>query len=304
MILDFMSQYAWVAEPVVLARQFLAGLANGMLLFLVASGLSLIFGVSRIINFAHGGLFMLGAYFAYTIVNTFSNSLQTFVVALVVGTVATALFGIAFEMPFLRRVYRSHHAFQLLITFGLVLVLGDAVKLVWGHDENTISAPDGLSGFVQLLGVTFPVYRAFLIGIGIAVCILLWWLLYRSRWGVLVRAATVDREMLRALGVDVGQLFTGVFALGSALAGLAGALAAPIMSIGPGLHAQVLIDAFVVVVIGGLGSFPGALAGALLIGQANAFGVLLFPQFAIVVPFALLTTVLILRPRGLMGVKE
>jgi branched-subunit amino acid ABC-type transport system permease component len=247
---------------------------------------------------------MLGAYFSYTVVTALSQSLPTFILALILATMATALFGVAFELTILRRIYASHHAFQLLITFSLVLVVGDAVKLIWGRDENTIPAPAGLDSFIRPLGVTFPVYRTFLIGVGFAVCSGLWWLLYRSRWGVLVRAATVDRDMLRALGTDVGRLFTAVFALGSGLAGLAGGLASPIMSIGPGLHAQVLIDAFVVVVIGGMGSFTGALVGALLIGQANAFGVLLFPQFAIVVPFIVLTAILILRPWGLMGRQE
>jgi branched-chain amino acid transport system permease protein len=303
-VTELLSSYSWLADPTVLARQFLAGLANGMLLFLVAAGLSLIFGVSRIINFAHGAFFMLGAYFSYSLVSALSHSLPSFILALLFGTCATALFGVVFEVAILRRIYASHHAFQLLITFSLVLVLGDAVKLVWGRDENTIPPPAELGAFIRLFGVTFPVYRAFLIGMGFVVCAGLWWLLYRSRWGVLVRAATVDREMLRALGTDVVRLFTSVFALGSGLAGLAGALAAPIMSIGPGLHAQVLIDAFVVVVIGGMGSFPGALVGALLIGQANAFGILLFPQLAIVVPFIVLTAILILRPWGLMGQQE
>ena len=301
---ELLSSYAWLADPTVLARQSLAGLANGMLLFLVAAGLSLIFGVSRIINFAHGAFFMLGAYFCYSVVSVLSHSLASFVLALVFATCATTLLSVIFEVGILRRIYASHHAFQLLITFSLVLVLGDAVKLVWGRDENTIPPPTELAAFIRPFGVTFPVYRAFLIGFGLAVCAALWWLLYRSRWGVLVRAATVDREMLRALGTDVMRLFTSVFALGSGLAGLAGGLAAPIMSIGPGLHAQVLIDAFVVVVIGGMGSFPGALLGALLLGQANAFGILLFPQLAIVVPFIVLTAILIVRPWGLMGQQE
>jgi branched-subunit amino acid ABC-type transport system permease component len=185
-----------------------------------------------------------------------------------------------------------------------VLVLGDAVKLIWGREENSVKVPDALGGFARPFGVTFPNYRLFLIGVGFVVCIGLWLMLYRSRWGVLVRAATADREMLKALGVDVKRLFTLVFGLGSGLAGLAGGLAAPIVSIGPGLHAQVLIDAFVVVVIGGMGSFPGALAGALLVGQTNAFGVLSFPALAMVLPFILMAVLLIVRPWGLLGKPE
>ncbi len=295
---------SWLADPVVLTRQFLAGLASGMLLFLVASGLSLIFGVSRIINFAHGAIFMLGAYIAFTFVSALGSSLLDFVLALAAATVGMFVFGFAFELVFLRRIYKSPQAFQLLVTFGLVLILGDVVRLVWGREENSVAIPIGLDGFVRPFGVTFPVYRLILIGAGFLICVLLWIVLYRTRWGKLVRAATVDRDMLQALGTDVRTLFTLVFGAGAALAGLAGGLAAPIVSIGPGLHAQVLIDAFVVVVIGGMGSFPGALVGALLVGQANSFGTLAFPEFAIVVPFIVMTVLLVVRPWGLMGRPE
>jgi branched-subunit amino acid ABC-type transport system permease component len=302
--MEFWSSFDWVSNPVVVARQFMAGLANGMLLFVVAAGLSLIFGVTRIINFAHGAIFMLGAYIAFTIVSTLGQSLTSFLLALIGSTVATFLFGIAFEMLFLRRIYRSQQTFQLLLTFGLVLVLGDAVRLIWGREENSVSVPAQLAGIVHPFGVAFPVYRIALIGVGVAICIGLWGLLHLTRWGMLVRAATVDREMLQSLGVRVRQIFTLVFGLGSGLAGFAGGLAAPIMSIGPGLHAQVLIDAFVVVVIGGMGSLPGALVGALLVGQANAFGTLAFPSLAIVVPFLVMTILLVVRPWGLMGRAE
>jgi branched-chain amino acid transport system permease protein len=293
--------FGWITDPVVLTRQFMAGLANGMLLFLVASGLSLIFGLSRIINFAHGSLFMLGAYIAFTVVGTAATDVVSFTLMLAVSTAAMFVFGAAFELAILRRIYRSPQAFQLLVTFGLVLVVGDAVRLIWGPAENSVTMPEQLEGFVRPFGVTFPVYRIFLIVVGIAICLTLWLVLYRTRWGILVRAATADRDMLRALGVDVQRIFTIVFASGAALAGLAGGLAAPIVSIGPGLHAQVLTDAFVIVAIGGMGSFPGALAGALLVGQANAFGTLAFPQLAIAVPFVLMVIVLILRPQGLLG---
>jgi branched-chain amino acid transport system permease protein len=299
-----LDSFAWITNPTVILRQSMAGVANGMLLFLVASGLSLIFGVTRVINFAHGAFFMLGAYFAYTVVGSSANGWISFLAMLFAATLGMFVVGLAFELCVLRRIYRSAQAFQLLVTFGLVLVCGDAVRLVWGNSDNSVSMPPSLEGFVRVLGVSFPVYRLFLIGVGVVVCVVLWALLYRSRWGVLVRAATVDRDMLRALGIDVGRTFSLVFALGSALAGLAGGLAAPIVSIGPGLHAQVLTDAFVIVAIGGLGSFPGSLAGALLVGEANAFGTLAFPQMATVVPFLLMTLVLIARPYGLFGRPE
>jgi branched-chain amino acid transport system permease protein len=302
--MDLLPSFDWVTNPTVVTRQILAGLANGMLLFLVAAGLSLIFGVCRIINFAHGGFFMLGAYIAFSVVSATSNSILMFLFALVLSTLGLFAFGATFEAVFLRRIYRSPQAFQLLLTFGLVLLLGDAAKLLWGREENSIGVPADLEGFVRPFGVSFPIYRIFLIAAGLGICLVFWGVLYRTRWGTLVRAAAADREMLQALGVDVKRLFTIVFGVGSGLAGLAGGLAAPIVSIGPGLHAQVLIDAFVIVVIGGMGSFPGALAGALLIGQANAFGVLAFPSLAIVVPFIVMTLLLIVRPWGLLGKPE
>jgi len=225
----------------------------------------------------------------------------TFVAMLFAATIGLFVVGVAFEMAILRRIYNSPQAFQLLVTFGLVLIAGDAVRLIWGPAEKSVPLPPIIDDVIQLFGVTFPLYRALLIAIGAAVCLALWWLLYRTHWGVLVRAATADREMLRALGVNVRRIYTVIFGIGAALAGLAGALMAPIVSIGPGLHADVLTEAFVVVAIGGLGSFPGALVGALLVGQANAFGILSFPQMSIAVPFVLMAVVLILRPRGLMG---
>ena len=302
---DLLAQHlGWMNNPTVVARQALAGLSNGMLLFLIAAGLSLIFGVSRVINFAHGALFMLGAYLAATVVRAASPEPWAFPLALAAATVGMFVVGALVEVGLLRRIYRADHAFQLLLTFGLVLVLGDVVKLLWGREDHSVAMPDLLSGSARLVTVTFPVYRLFLIGIALAVALGLWLLLHRTRWGILIRAATMDRQMLNALGVNVNALYTGVFALGAALAGLAGALAAPIVAVGPGLHVQVIIDAFVVVVIGGMGSVSGALAGALLVGLANAFGLLAFPALAVVVTFAVMAVVLIVRPWGLLGTPE
>lgn len=302
--MEFALSLGWIDNPVVIARQFLAGLANGALLFLVAAGLSLIFGVSRIINFAHGAVYMLGAYFAYMVVGATGKDLATFAAGVAFATLATFALGVLFELFILRRIYRSDQAFQLLVTFGLVLVLGDAVKLIWGREESSALAPAGIDGALRIAGMAMPTYRLFLIGVGAVVCIALWLLLYRTRLGILIRAATVDREMLKALGVRTDRIFTLAFGLGAALAGLAGGLSIPIVSIGPGLHSQVLIDAFAVVVIGGMGSFPGALVGAFLLGQANAFGVLAAPALAIVLPFAVMTLVLMTRPWGLFGKPE
>jgi branched-chain amino acid transport system permease protein len=302
--MDFSVSFDWIGNPVVLARQFIAGLSNGSLLFLVAAGLSLIFGVSRIINFAHGAIYMLGAYFAYMVVGSTSKDPVTFFAAIALATGATFLFGMAFEFLVLRRIYRSDQAFQLLVTFALVLILGDGVRLIWGREESSALAPTGIDMIVRIAGLSLPAYRLFLIGVGAVVCIALWFTLYRTRLGVMIRAATVDREMLKALGVRTDRLFTLVFGVGAGLAGLAGGLSVPVVAVGPGLHSQVLIDAFAVVVIGGMGSFLGALVGALLLGQVNAFGVLIAPALAIVLPFVVMVVVLIVRPWGLFGRPE
>jgi branched-chain amino acid transport system permease protein len=302
--MDFALSFDWISSPVIVARQFVAGLSNGALLFLVSAGLSLIFGVSRIINFAHGAVYMLGAYFAFSVVGAASKAPGTFLAAVVLATIATAAFGAAFEVLILRRIYRSDQALQLLVTFALVLVLGDAVRLIWGGEENSALAPAGIDAIVRVAGLALPSYRLFLIGVGAVVCVGLWLALYRTRVGVLIRAATADREMLKALGTRTDRLFTVVFGLGAGLAGLAGALSVPIVSVGPGLHSQVLIDAFAVVVIGGMGSILGALVGALLLGQVNAFGVLIAPALSIVLPFVVMVVILVVRPWGLFGRPE
>ena len=297
-------QLAWVQNPVVVARQLLAGISNGMLLFLISAGLSLIFGVLRIINFAHGALFMVGAFIAVSVTALAPAATGSFVSALIGAAAGLALLGIALETGLLRRIYRAPHEYQLLLTFALVFILGDATKLIWGREDNSVAVPALLSGSSQALGLTFPTYRLFLIAAGIAIAIGLWFVLHRTRWGVFVRAATMDRDMLSALGVNTRRLFTTVFAAGAALAGLGGALAAPIVAVGPGLHVQVIIDAFVVVVIGGMGSVMGAFVASLLVGIVNAFGVLAFPGLAVVLTFAVMAIVLIVRPWGLFGVPE
>jgi branched-chain amino acid transport system permease protein len=293
--------FGWMQNPVVVARQALAGISNGMLLFLISAGLSLIFGVLRIINFAHGSLFMVGALIAVSLTSLAPASTGTFVAALIGASLGLALLGAGIESGLLRRIYRAPHELQLLLTFALVFMLGDAAKLIWGREDHSVAVPGSLAGSTQALGLTFPTYRLFLIAVGIVVAIGLWFLLHRTRWGILVRAATMDRAMLSALGVDTRRLFTTVFAFGAALAGLGGALAAPIVAVGPGLHVQVIIDAFVVVVIGGMGSVMGAFVASLLVGIVNAYGVLAFPGLAVVLTFALMALVLIVRPRGLFG---
>ncbi len=304
-MIDLVVQHlAWVQNPVVMARQLLAGVSNGMLLFLISAGLSLVFGVLRIINFAHGAFFMLGAFIAMSLSALAPGASASFSGALLGAAAGLALLGVALETGLLRRIYRAPHEYQLLLTFALVFILGDAVKLIWGREDNAVAVPELLAGSARAFGLTFPIYRLFLIAIGVLVAAVLWLVLHRTRWGVFVRAATMDRAMLSALGVNTRRLFTAVFAAGAALAGLGGALAAPIVAVGPGLHVQVIIDAFVVVVIGGMGSVLGAWVASLLVGLVNAFGILAIPGAAVVLTFALMAGVLIARPHGLFGTPE
>lgn len=301
---DLVVRFAWMFDPTVLARQTLAGVSNGMLLFLISAGVALIFGVQRILNFAHGVLFMVGAFVAVTLSQMLGESFSMFLLVLTGSVVALTLLGAAIEWGLLRKIYNAPHEFQLLMTFALVFILGDLVKLLWGNEDRSMSSPALLSGSSKALGVVFPTYRLFLIAVGVVVAIGLWLLLHKTRWGKFIRAATDDRAMLGALGVNTRWLYTSVFALGTALSGLGGALAAPVVSVGPGLHVQVIIDAFVVVVIGGMGSVVGALVASLLVGLINAYGILAFPGWSMVLTFLCMAVVLIVRPWGLFGSPE
>jgi branched-chain amino acid transport system permease protein len=247
---------------------------------------------------------MLGAMVAVTVTAFAPGATGSFAAALVGAAAGLALLGALLEAGLLRRIYRSPHEYQLLLTFALVFILGDLAKILWGREDNSVATPALLSGSTQAFGLTFPTYRRFLIAMGVVVALALWLVLHRTRWGIFVRAATMDRGMLSALGVNTRWLFTAVFALGAALAGLGGALAAPIVAVGPGLHVQVIIDAVVVVVIGGMGSVLGALAASLLVGVVNAFGILAIPGAAVVLTFAIMAVVLIVRPHGLFGTPE
>jgi branched-chain amino acid transport system permease protein len=275
-----------------------------MVLFLIASGLSLIFGVTRIVNFAHGSFYMLAAYLAYTLAGALPLGAASFYVAAGLAALALGALGALVEVGLLRRVYRAPELYQLLLTFALVLVVADLVKLVWGSENKTGPIASGLGGAVRVAGQLVPTYDLALIALGPCVAAALWWLFYRTRWGVLIRAATLDREMVALLGVDQARLFTGVFALGSALAGLAGALQVPRQAITTVMDAAIITEAFVVVVIGGMGSVPGALLAAIAIGVIDAFGVLVLPRASLVLTFVVMAVVLVVRPWGLLGRPE
>ncbi|MES2714869.1 MAG: ABC transporter permease [Pseudomonadota bacterium] len=291
--------------------QLLNGLAGASSLFLVAAGLSLIFGVTRIVNFAHGSFFMLGVYIAYTLVEKLGAGLG-FWPALLLSALAVGAIGAAVEVLLLRRIYRAPELFQLLATFALVLVLKDAALWLWGAEDLLGPRAPGLQGSVDILGRRFPTYDLLLIVVGPAVLGALWLLLTRTRWGTLVRAATQDREMVGALGVNQAWLFTSVFALGAMLAGLGGALQLPREPASLNLDLLTIGDAFVVVVVGGMGSIPGAYVAALLIaeikalcvgiGQVSAFGMdFNVSKLTLVAEFLVMAVVLVWRPWGLMG---
>ncbi len=290
-----------LADPGFLAVQCLNGLTQAMFLFLIASGLSLIFGVLGVLNFAHGSLYMLGAYLSYTIASLFVGSPAAFWVALILGSIGVALVGGIIESVFLRPVYRREELDQLLVTYALVLIISDLVKLAWGAENRSGSRPALLAGSVDIAGRDFPTYNLFVLAVGPLVALGLWLLLRRTQFGRLVRAAANDREMVGVVGVNVTGLFTGVFMLGAWLGGLGGGLAAPIGAIYPGMDVEVIVESFIVVVVGGMGSLGGTLLGALIIGQLNAFGILFFPRFAIVFVYILMAVVLVIRPWGLLG---
>jgi branched-chain amino acid transport system permease protein len=297
------------------AIQLLGGLANASSLFLVGAGLSLIFGVTRVVNFAHGSFYMLGLYLAYSFTHWLEAPLGAafgFWAAIVLASLCIGLLGAVVELGLLRRVYRSPELFQLLATFALVLVLKDAALWAFGPEDLLGPRAPGLQGAIELLGRRFPTYDLFLIAVGPLVLLLVWLTLTKTRWGLLVRAATQDREMLGALGVNQARLFTSVFALGALLAGLGGALQLPREPASLGLDMQVIGEAFVVVVVGGMGSLPGAFVAALLIALLKAFCVALgtvewmgltlaFPKLSLVVEFLVMAVVLVVRPWGLMG---
>ncbi len=292
--------------------QFLNGLAGASTLFLVAAGLSLIFGVTRIVNFAHGSLYMVGIYIAYSLIAKLGGGALGFWTGIALSALAVGLLGALIEMVLLRRIYHAPELFQLLATFGLTLVIKDAALWIWGAEDLLGPRAPGLGSSIDVLGKPLPEYDLLLIFIGPLVLGLLWLLLNRTRWGTLVRAATQDRDMVGALGVNQKWLFTGVFALGSLLAGLGGALQIPREPAQLFLDLTSISDAFVVVVIGGMGSIPGAFLAALLIaeikalcygiGQVTLFGtVISLSKLTLVVEFLVMAVVLIVRPWGLLG---
>ena len=281
--------------------QCLGALSQAAILFFIACGLTLIFGIMRIVNFAHGVIFMLGAYVGYTAALVSGS----FVAALIVAPLVVGALGMAFERVFLRPLYgRRDGGAYLLVTFGLAVVLSELIRMIWGAQPRSLATPEALLGIVMILGQPFPIYRLFLIGLGLAAGIAVWQFLERTRAGLLIRAVSQNSEMVHALGTDVDLVRTAVFGFGCAMAALGGVLAAPLVTAFLGMGANVVIDAFVIVIIGGMGSFAGSIIGSVLVGFVQVFGAYYFQDLALALMYLLMLIVLVVRPGGLLGKEE
>jgi branched-chain amino acid transport system permease protein len=284
--------------------QLLSGLSGGMLIYLIAVGLSLIFGTLRVLNLAHGAIYMLGAYLCVWLTSSFEQVPGMFWWAVVVGPFIVALVGGFVEVVLLRRIYGWHFMYQFILTFALILIISDVVRLLWGGGFHSITYPWPLNGSIKVAGGTFPLYNLFIVAMGLSVFLGLRALLHYTRLGKVIRGVTYNREIMSILGENVPAIYTVVFMLGCWLGGLGGALATPLVTVTLGLDITVIIQCFIVVVIGGLGSLTGAFIGSLILGLVEAFGIIVMPQLAIAFGFILMAVILIVRPYGLMGKRE
>ncbi len=283
--------------------QLLTGLSRAAILFIVAAGLSLVFGALRVVNVAHGSFFMVGAFIGVTVIEAVEGP-AGFVLAVAAAVVVVAVLATLVETLALRRLYASEHLLQLLATFACVLIFSDLVQFLWGERPRSVRQPRLVSGSINLGGVIFPRYSLFLIAVAVVLAVALWALMTRTRLGRDIRAAVSDPEMLGLVGANVPLLFTVVFALGGALAAVGGVLAAPQSTARLGMDIDIIIESFAVVIIGGLGSLVGTAVGALLVGLTFSFGILFVPQAALAIVFVVMVAVLMWRPYGLFGVVE
>jgi len=280
---------------------FLHGLAYAGLLFLVSAGLTLVFGMMNVLNFAHAAMYMMGAYFSYSIVLRMTGQIW---LSMMLCPLILFVIGALIERFLLRRAHVYGHVQELLLTFGLAYIITELVKWHWGNYPLAVNVTGILNSTVQIFGITYPVYRIFVFLCAVAVGIMMALILYKTRLGIILRAAVNDNEMANTLGVNVPLVFMGVFAFGAALSGFAGVIAGPLLSTYPGMAQDILIDAFVVIVVGGFGSLGGAVIASLLIGELQSFGVLLFPKLSIALVYLLMVAVLIIKPSGLFGEEE
>jgi len=285
--------------PAEILSQLLVGLSRAMILFTICAGLSFVLGVLRVPNIAHGTLYMIGAFATFSFSKYFGGA-SGFWIALILAPLVVAGIGLVAERTLFRHLYQREHLMLLLFTFALALILGDLVKIFWGAEYRSVPAPDLLKGSITVLGASFPRYNLFLIFVGLLVAVSLWLFVTRTKIGKISRAAAVDRDMVGLLGINVSRVFAAAFVIGCCLAGLGGALVAPTVSITLGMDHSLIIEAFLIVTIGGLGNMWGALVGSLIFGITQSLGVLVFPQFAIVFPYTAVVIVLLLRPKGLL----
>ncbi|HZN27405.1 MAG TPA: branched-chain amino acid ABC transporter permease [Burkholderiales bacterium] len=280
------------------AFQGLVGLSLAMYLWLISAGLTIIFGVLRIVNFAHGSLFMVGAYLAYTF---YGQMGLPFALAIILSLLGTGVLGFVMERGFLKRLYNVDEAYQLLLTFGFILILDDAVKIIWGGVFKIPPMPDFLDGAWPVFDRAFPVYNVFVIAVGLLVAVLLWAVFEKTWWGRIARATAADREMASAIGINVPRVFSAVFVAGAMLAALGGAIGTPVRVAAPGIGSAMIIQAFIITVIGGLGNLKGAFVSSLIVGVLSAYGTLFFPVFELFFIFVIMAVVLLVRPQGLFS---
>ncbi len=277
---------------------FLHGLVYAGLLFLVSAGLTLIFGMMNVLNFAHAAMYMLGAYFSYSVMLHFSGQLW---LSILICPLILLVIGALIERFLLRPVHKLGHVHELLMTFGLAYIVTELVQWYWGNYPLAVNVSGFLNSTVRIIGITYPVYRIFIFFCAVFVGVAMALILYKTRLGIIIRATVNDSEMVSSLGINVPLVFTGVFAVGTALSGFAGVIAGPLLSVFPGMANEILIDAFVVIVVGGFGSLGGAVLASLIIGQLQSFGVLLIPQLSMVLVYLLMVSILIVKPSGLFG---
>ena len=281
--------------------QILNGLGYGLMISILAVGLSLVFGMLKVLNFAHGALYAIGAYLAFTICGWFSGFIGNFWIAVVFVPVIVGIVGLLLEVILLRPMYARAHHFQLLITFGLALVIQEVILLIYGHWPLTLAPPRAFTGLVNLGLFDYPQYRLFIIIFGAAVIFASWYFVERTKFGSIIRAATEDAETASGLGVNVRLVYTSTFALGAALAGLGGVIGGPLVHLKPVMGMDIIMDCFVVVVVGGMGTIPGALLGGIIIGFAKSITALFWPTASVVVMFAVMAIILLVKPKGLLG---
>lgn len=281
-----------------LVSQIIVGLSRTTILFIVSSGMSLILGVLRIPNVAHGSFYMLGAFLSYTVLNVFGENY--FCLAIILAPLVVAFLGLLLERSFFSYLYDREHLMLILLTFGFALIIGDLVKLIWGVEYRSVTMPQFLQGSLEFSNLAIPYYNLFLLLVGPLIALFLWFLVNKTKFGKIARAAAVDRDMVSAVGINVNRIYAVTFVIGCFLAGLGGALIAPLVNISLGMDHSLIMEVFLIVIMGGLGNVWGTLLGSLIFGITQALGILVWPQFGIVFPYLTVVIVLLFRPKGLL----